>query len=192
MPSVRGRERVRVVVTMVAAALASGGLTGFVLGVAWVVARLPDLPVGWAAAAVTAAVTADLIHRRVPLHTSWPVRWLTPLAVGRQVPQAWARIFPLPVAAGLYAMRLGVGPLTVLNTWTWWAAAVVGAAAGPWPSTAVGALFGAVRILTVLAASTLVQRETVRRMASLRRAEAPAAYGIAVALALVSVAALVA
>jgi hypothetical protein len=93
------------------------------------------------------------------------------------VPQAWGRIFGARAVAVLYGARLGVGPLTILRTWLWWAALVVGASAGPWWSAATGAAFGLVRTLAMLVAGT---RAGALRAAERKVAFALAATGVAV------------
>lgn len=126
---------------LAAAAGGAGALVGFAVGVLWLVAPLPEGGLSGAAAglAVTVATAAALDAVGVG-----------PPSIGRQVPRTWARLLPLPVAAALYGARLGVGPLTVLNTWLWWAAAAVGAWAGPWWSTAAGAMFGLARVAVLM------------------------------------------
>ena len=150
-------------VLLVGAATATGALAGFALGVAWLVSGLPPSspPVG--AALVVLALAADLVP---PLARRAP-----PPCLRRQVPREWARLLPLPVAATLYGARLGVGPLTVLPTWVWWAGAVLGASLGPGPSALVGAAFGGLRLLVVVAASARAQPSMSTRMAGLRRRE---------------------
>lgn len=76
-----------------------------------------------------------------------------PPTVGRQVPAEWARIFPAPVTAGLYGARLGVGPLTILSTWTWWSFTLAAALLGPGSAVATGATFGLVKLSLVAATS---------------------------------------
>jgi hypothetical protein len=153
-PSVRGRQRAQVVAVLATSATATGALAGFVLGVVLgVLARWAGLVV-----VVAAAVLLDLVGIR-------------PLAVGRQVPRTWTRAFSLSMAAFLYGARLGVGPLTVLNTWLWWGMAAVGAAAGVWWSTAVGALFGLTRILVMVTATRGAEVDMPRRMARVRSGE---------------------
>lgn len=153
---------------LVAAGVASGALAGFATGVAWSVATLPRPAPGLVAALVAAGAVADLA--RVP-----------PPAVPRQVPRVWSEHFNPPVVAVLYGARLGVGPLTPLPTWLWWAAAVVAAGLGPGPSTAAGATFAAVRLLTVLVAAELTRPAMAVRMARLQGAEAPLRAATAVA-----------
>jgi hypothetical protein len=66
--------------------------------------------------------------------------WIThgvprPLAVNRQVPQSWGHDHGPWKAAVRYGLRLGVGPATILSSWSWWAGALISAWDG-W-STAV-------------------------------------------------------
>ena len=145
---------------------------GFVAGVAWFAALDLELSARVVGLVVVACVLADLPALRR--------RRARALSTGRQVPQAWGRIFSPTVAAFLYGARLGVGPLTILNTWLWWGAALLGAAAGPWWSCAVGALFGASRIATVLAGSHWLERAPATRMRALRRSSANAAVALAI------------
>ena len=139
MPSVRGTgRRLGVGLVLAGTAALTGALAGFGAGVAW-------RAVGWPALApwsVVAAVGVALALDGSPV-APWSVR--------RQVPQLWGRIFPPVTVAVLYGARLGVGPLTILRTWLWWAMFVVGASAGPWWSAGVGAVFGAVRVAAMVA-----------------------------------------
>ncbi|HEX7168634.1 MAG TPA: hypothetical protein VF230_16760 [Acidimicrobiales bacterium] len=127
----------------------SGALAGFALGAVALVAGVDGAGLdvdGWVLAAVAgAAVVLDA--SRVP-----------PPSVRRQVPQLWGRVFSARTTAVLYGSRLGVGPLTILRTWWWWVAAVLGALAGVGPSAAAGAVFGASRIVVMLAAGTKAGR----------------------------------
>ena len=174
-PSVRGRQRVQVVAVLATSAAAAGALAGFVLGVVFgVPAGLLGVPV-----VVGVVVLLDLAGIRPP-------------AVGRQVPRSWTRAFSLPTAALLYGARLGVGPLTVLNTWLWWGAAVLGAAAGVWWSAGVGALFGLVRVLVMVVATRGAEADMPQRMARVRAGDRwvrQAGAVVAVAAAVVGLAA---
>lgn len=117
----------------------TGGLVGLVAGAAWGGIGLGRMGPPVAAAVTGLALLADLARIRPP-------------AVGKQVPQAWGQVFGTRLTAVLYGARLGVGPLTILWTWTWWAAFVVSATLGPWPSAAVGAAFALSRTLATLLA----------------------------------------
>ena len=170
-PSVRGADGVRVALLLGASGALTGGLVGLVAGSTWRMAGFERLGAVATGLLVVAAVTADLAATRSPR--------LRPLAVRRQVPEAWGRLFGPRLTATLYGARLGVGPLTILRTWTWWAALLVGASLGPWPSAAAGAAFALTRTLTMLlagrgASSGLVMRD---RMAVLIGAEAAVRAG---------------
>ena len=143
MPSVRGRERVVVAGLLLASSGLTGALAGWAGGVAWSLLLGPALNAWALVVLVVGALALDLVSRVAP-----------PLSVRRQVPQLWGRIFSAPTVAVLYGARLGVGPLTILRTWLWWAAFVAGASAGPWWGAGVGAAFGSVRIAAMLAAGT--------------------------------------
>lgn len=154
----------------------TGGLVGLVAGAAWGGVG-PDRVAPLVVAAIAGlALLADLAGVR-------------PLAVGKQVPQAWGRLFGARLTAVLYGARLGVGPLTILRTWTWWAAFVVGASLGPWPSAAIGAAFALSRTLTILlagwgATTGLLMRD---RMGALTTAEPTVVQASAAVLAVVAV-----
>jgi hypothetical protein len=141
---VRGAEGIQVVAVLALAGVATGAGLGLLVGLVW--ALTGAAPLGeWPAAAVAlTAVAADVVARLTGR--------LRPLALGRQVPQLWGRLFGARTTALLYGARLGVGPLTILTTWTWWAALAVGASLGPWPSAAVGAAFALTRTVTMVAA----------------------------------------
>lgn len=141
MPSVRGRERMVVAGLLLVSAASTGALAGWVGGVAWTALLGPALNVWALAALVVGCVALDGFG-------------VAPLSVLCQVPQLWGRIFSAPVVAVLYGARLGVGPLTILRTWSWWGAFVAGSSAGPWWGAGVGAAFGAGRIVAMLAAGT--------------------------------------
>jgi hypothetical protein len=48
-----------------------------------------------------------------------------PWSVNRQVSQSWGHEHGPWKAALRYGFRLGVGPATILNSWSWWVGAVV-------------------------------------------------------------------
>lgn len=141
----------------------SGAVTGALVGFALGLIPMPDVP-AW-----IAIVAAVLDALRVPT-----------LAVRKQVPQYWGRIFQPRTVAVLYGARLGVGPLTLLPTWLWWAAIAIGASRGPWVGAATGATFAVVRSLTMWLVGT--------RARSLDRADRSVRIAIA-AVALVALAA---
>jgi hypothetical protein len=72
--------------------------------------------------------------------------------VRRQVPESWRRRMPVPLAAGLYGVLLGLGFTTFILTFAVWALAGVSVAVGdPGLGLAVGVAFGAGRLLPVIA-----------------------------------------
>jgi len=162
-PSVRGMQRVRVVAILLLAGMASGGLVGFLPGAAWQGLGLPAMATDAAALLAGVALIADIAGRPAPL------------AVRRQVPQLWGRIFGPGTAALLYGARLGVGPLTILTSWQWWAATVIGITHGPWAGAATGVVFHATRTVTMLAAVAGAEQMMPSRMAAVRRRERPVA-----------------
>lgn len=119
----------------------SGALTGALVGFAVGIIAMPDVP-AWVA--IPAALLDAL---RVPT-----------LSVRRQVPQYWGRIFSPQLTAVLYGARLGVGPLTILPTWLWWAAMAVGVSRGPWAGAAVGMTFAVARTITMWVVGTRARR----------------------------------
>jgi hypothetical protein len=166
---------------MVAAVLAAtgiitGGLAGFAAGVLWLLAPLAVATPAFIAAVALAAVAADLLY----LRTGRPRPW----AVGKQVPIEWSAVFSPATVALLYGGRLGVGPLTILPTWLWWAALLAGAASGPWTSALTGATFAGVRAVTMLGVAEHARHSMAQRMAVLRGWE-PATRGLTLAAAVV-------
>ena len=72
--------------------------------------------------------------------------------IRRQVPEPWRRVLPLPLAAGLYGVLLGLGFTTFVLTLAVWALAGIAVALGaPLAGLAVGLAFGAGRALPVVA-----------------------------------------
>jgi hypothetical protein len=79
--------------------------------------------------------------------------------IRRQVPEHWRRMLPLPLAAGLYGVLLGLGFTTFLLTYAVLAlAGVVFALGRPELGIAVGIAFGAGRALPVVAVAPLAHR----------------------------------
>jgi hypothetical protein len=152
-----------VTIALLVAGTAAGALVGFAAGLLWALLGLPKASATVAAAAVAFALAADAAAR------AWGRP--RPLAVRTQVPREWSRLFS-PVTTGvLYGARLGVGPLTILPTWLWWAATGVATSLGPAAGAAVGACFALVRLTVTVAASAHVEPAMVERMARLRSRE---------------------
>jgi hypothetical protein len=79
--------------------------------------------------------------------------------VRRQVPEHWRRTLPLPAAAGLYGVLLGLGITTFVLTFAVWALIAVTFLLGrPELGVVVGLAFGAGRALPVVAIAPLVHR----------------------------------
>lgn len=173
----RGAHRVQVVGLLFLAGAVTGGLVGFFLGAGWLATGWPVASPTVAAAVVAVALAADLVVR--------------PLDVRRQVPQLWGRIFGARTVAVLYGARLGVGPLTILTTWLWWAATALAVTAGPWVGAASGVAFHVARTVTMLAvvAGPSTGEEMGRRMAAVRGSERPVRLALAAAAAGLAVAA---
>lgn len=148
MPSVRGPQRAAVITTMIASGIASAALVGFAVGVIGQLVPTPSVAV--LAMGVMVAVALDFAGTKVS--------WLRAPSIGKQVPIEWGRMFTPSVVAFLYGARLGVGPLTILSTWLWWAATFGAAATSVGVSVIVGVVFGAVRLSSTALASLQAER----------------------------------
>jgi hypothetical protein len=114
--------------------------------------------------------------------------------VRRQVPESWRRVLPVPLAAGLYGVLLGLGFTTFILTFAVWALAAVSVALGdPQLGAVLGLAFGAGRALPVIAlapvagtarggAVTAAMCERPAILLALRRIDAVALAAVAVAL----------
>jgi hypothetical protein len=109
--------------------------------------------------------------------------------IRRQVPERWRRTLPLPLAAALYGVLLGLAFTTFVLTFAVWALAAVTFAVGrPDVGVAVGLAFGAGRALPIVTIAPLVHRRGGRRLLA-AMAERPAvlrAFRFADALALIA------
>ena len=134
-------------------------------------------PVAAAAIALAAAIGEARGARIVP-------------QVRRQVPESWRRRMPVPLAAGLYGVLLGLGFTTFILTFAVWALAGVSVALGdPALGLAIGLAFGAGRLLPVVVlapagggALHAAMAERPRILRSLRAVDAVALTACAVAL----------
>ena len=80
--------------------------------------------------------------------------------VRRQVPESWRRVLPLPLAAGLYGILLGLGFTTFILSFAVWALAGVSVALGdPALGLLVGLGFGIGRTLPVVVLAPLAGTE---------------------------------
>jgi hypothetical protein len=111
--------------------------------------------------------------------------------VRRQVPESWRRVLPLPLAAGLYGVLLGLGFTTFILSFAVWALAGISVALGdPALGLAIGLGFGAGRALPVVAMAPsgggrlhAAMAERPRILRSLRALDAAALAACAAALA---------
>jgi hypothetical protein len=114
--------------------------------------------------------------------------------VRRQVPEAWRRVLPVPVAAAGYGVLLGLGFTTFVLSFAVWALAGASIALGdPGTGLAIGLAFGAGRALPVIclapfagtdrgAAITAAMCERPAILLGLRRIDAVALAACAIAL----------
>ncbi len=114
--------------------------------------------------------------------------------IRRQVPEAWRRILPVPLAAAGYGVLLGLGVTTFVLSFAVWALAGTSIALGdPALGLAIGLAFGAGRALPVIClapfagsarggAITAAMCERPAILLNLRRVDAVALAACAVAL----------
>jgi len=114
--------------------------------------------------------------------------------IRRQVPEAWRRTLPVPVAAAGYGVLLGLGFTTFVLSFAVWALAGTSVAVGdPALGLAIGLAFGAGRALPVIAlapaagtrrgaaiTAAMLQRPAI--LLGLRRLDAVALAAVAIAL----------
>lgn len=92
--------------------------------------------------------------------------------IRRQVPEPWRRTMPLPLAAGLYGILLGLGFTTFVLTLAVWALAGISVAIGdPLAGLLIGLGFGAGRALPVVLMAP--RYATLGRRLELKMAEQP-------------------
>jgi hypothetical protein len=117
--------------------------------------------------------------------------------VRRQVPESWRRVLPVPLAAGLYGVLLGLGFTTFILTFAVWALAAVSVALGdPALGAVLGLAFGAGRALPVIALAPIADSDRgtaahaamAERPAILRGLRAADAVALALCAAVIGVA----
>ena len=134
-------------------------LLGLVLVASGLLANAPVVLVAWAWSAgpdlrATPEVAALLAFASIALDAATRAgRGPRPLGVHTQVPQWWGHRYGPWWAAARYGLRLGLGPATILTTWTWWAAAMVAASWGPWWAFVATAAFVCVRSIVTIGAT---------------------------------------
>src|SRR3954452_19673621 len=117
--------------------------------------------------------------------------------VRRQGPESWRRLLPVPLAAGLYGVLLGLGFTTFILTFAVWALAAVSVALGdPALGAVLGLAFGAGRALPVIALAPVAESDRgnaahaamAERPAILRGLRAADAVALAACAAVIGVA----
>ena len=112
--------------------------------------------------------------------------------IRRQVPEQWRRVMPLPVAAGLYGILLGLGFTTFVLTFGVFALAAIAFAVGdPAIGALLGLAFGVGRALPVTLIAPVADRPLGRRATALmaERPEILRGFRIGDAIALAALAA---
>ncbi len=176
----RRRTSIVASLTFALGALAGGVLTFGGLALLGAALGAPG-PVALGAAAVVAVAAAAGEARGLRIAPQ----------IRRQVPEAWRRVLPVPLAAAGYGVLLGLGFTTFILSFAVWALAGASVAAGdPAVGAAMGLAFGAGRALPVVALAPLgagsavtaamCERPTILR--GLRRIDAVALVACAVAL----------
>jgi hypothetical protein len=101
--------------------------------------------------------------------------------IRRQLPERWRWVMPMPLAAGLYGVLLGLGFTTFVLSFGVWALAGIAFALGsPWAGIAIGVAFGIGRAIPVVALAPMAERPAVYR--SFRIGDALGLLVVAVAL----------
>jgi hypothetical protein len=96
--------------------------------------------------------------------------------IRRQLPEHWRRVMPMPFAAGLYGVLLGIGFTTFVLSFGVWALAGVSLAVGePALGLLLGACFGLGRAIPILALAPLAGRPAGIRATELM-CERPGVY----------------
>jgi len=140
------RHRVGLCCTAFATGCCFGGVATFVV-LALLGSRIGGVAVAVAAGIALAAAIAEV--RNAPVAPQ----------IRRQVPERWRRVLPLPVAAGLYGILLGLGFTTFVLTFVVWAVAALSFAIGdPVVGAVAGAAFGVGRALPVVVVAPLLDR----------------------------------
>jgi hypothetical protein len=169
--------------TFTVGAVAGGVLTFGALSLAGAALQLGASGLGVAAAVVVAVLAAAGEAAGVRVVPQ----------IRRQVPERWRRVMPLPAAAALYGLLLGLGFTTFVLTLAVWALAGVSVALGaPLTGVAIGVGFGLGRALPVVVMaprlpdlggrmlSRMIERPAILRR--LRLADAALLAGLAVVL----------
>lgn len=127
------------------------------------------LPDGWLAYAIAAAVA--LVAAAAEARGSR----IAP-QIRRQLPEHWRRVMPMPVAAALYGILLGLGFTTFVLTFGVWALAGISLALGePLVGVALGVGFGLGRAAPIVTLAPIADRPAGRSAVELM-ADRPGLY----------------
>jgi MFS family permease len=138
-------------VTFMIGALVGGVLTFGALASLGALLQGADQQAAYIAAAVLALLAAVAELRGVPILPQ----------LRRQLPEHWRRVMPMPVAAGLYGVLLGLGFTTFVLTFGVFAlAGIVFAVGEPLAGIAVGLAFGIGRALPIALIAPIADRES--------------------------------
>jgi hypothetical protein len=152
--------------TFTAGALVGGLLTFGAVGLLGGLVHGADDRAAYAIAAAIAAAAAIAEIRGVSIMPQ----------VRRQLPEHWRRVMPMPLAAGLYGVLLGLGFTTFVLTFGVFALAGIVLAVGePGVGVAVGLAFGIGRALPIALLAPVADRPVGIRVTELM-AERPAIY----------------
>ncbi len=152
--------------TFTVGALAGGAITFGALALAGELVHGAGGRIAYGVAAVIALAAAMAEIRGMPIMPQ----------LRRQLPEHWRRLMPMPVAAGLYGILLGLGFTTFVLTFGVFALAAISFAVGePATGIAVGLAFGAGRALPIALVAPVADRDLGVRVTTLM-AERPAIY----------------
>jgi hypothetical protein len=148
------RTTISACVTFFIGALVGGVVTFGALAALGSIVHGAEERVAYAVAAVVALAAALLEVRGTPIVPQ----------IRRQLPEHWRRLMPMPVAAGLYGILLGLGFTTFVLTFGVWALAGISFALGePLAGAAIGLAFGIGRAVPVVALAPIAHRPVADR-----------------------------
>src|SRR5688572_3690235 len=146
-----------------------GALAGGVLTFGGLALAGSLLPNGWLAYAIAGAIAALAAVAEARGARIAP-------QIRRQLPERWRRVMPMPAAAALYGVLLGLGFTTFVLTFGVWALAGISLALGePVLGLAIGLGFGVGRAIPIVALAPFAARSFGRKAITLM-AERPEIY----------------
>ena len=159
------RTTIAACVTFVPGALLGGAVTFGLLG--WLGGLLHGVgDVAYVVAGVIALLAAVADLRGLPIVPQ----------IRRQLPEHWRRVMPMPVAAALYGVLLGLGFTTFVLSFGVWALAGISLALGDaYLGAAIGTAFGIGRALPIVVIAPYTDRRFGRECIA-AMAERPALY----------------